>query len=259
MEHNSLSLVFLLLLISLTSQSLQEPTTESSPISALVPALFVIGDSTVDCGTNNHLITFARANHPPYGCDFDTHSPTGRFSNGRIIVDFLGNVLSLIKITLFEHFFFYSWLLCMCICNNMQHFGWACHLCHRSWSIIGQLRVWFVVSTMLQLLLESSSPVALIWYIHMLTYSYNIFPFYVSLSNFKLIFVVWNLYTVGILPIQFHKINNTDYRYKNKNGKILRVSGKTYNHYAKEASCGQPRYLCLVVIQLFLYLYSLVS
>lgn len=106
MEHNSLSLVFLLLLISLTSQSLQEPTTESSPISALVPALFVIGDSTVDCGTNNHLITFARANHPPYGCDFDTHSPTGRFSNGRIIVDFLGNVLSLIKITLFEHFFF---------------------------------------------------------------------------------------------------------------------------------------------------------
>lgn len=55
-----------------------------------VPALFVIGDSSVDSGTNNFLGTFARADRPPYGRDFDTHRPTGRFSNGRIPVDFLG-------------------------------------------------------------------------------------------------------------------------------------------------------------------------
>lgn len=62
----------------------------TAPSSSLVPALFVIGDSSVDCGTNNFLGTFARADHLPYGRDFDTHQPTGRFSNGRIPVDYLG-------------------------------------------------------------------------------------------------------------------------------------------------------------------------
>ena len=62
----------------------------SSPV-PLAPALFVIGDSSVDCGTNNFLGTFARADHLPYGKDFDTHQPTGRFSNGRIPVDYLGD------------------------------------------------------------------------------------------------------------------------------------------------------------------------
>lgn len=64
-----------------------QPTPDSPP---RVPALFVIGDSTVDCGTNNFLGTFARANRAPYGRDFDTHVPTGRFCNGRIPVDYLG-------------------------------------------------------------------------------------------------------------------------------------------------------------------------
>ncbi|KAI4326812.1 hypothetical protein L6164_019342 [Bauhinia variegata] len=59
---------------------------ENPPLS---PAMFVIGDSSVDAGTNNFLGTFARANHLPYGRDFDTHQPTGRFCNGRIPVDYL--------------------------------------------------------------------------------------------------------------------------------------------------------------------------
>lgn len=67
----------------------------SPPESPLAPALFVIGDSTVDCGTNNYLGTLARADRPPYGRDFDTHQPTGRFSNGRIIVDYLAIRLGL--------------------------------------------------------------------------------------------------------------------------------------------------------------------
>ncbi|VFQ67724.1 unnamed protein product [Cuscuta campestris] len=69
------------------------PSLFSSP--PLVPALFVIGDSSVDCGTNNFLGTFARADRPPYGRDFDTHQPTGRFSNGRIPVDYLALRLGL--------------------------------------------------------------------------------------------------------------------------------------------------------------------
>ncbi|KAM7280589.1 hypothetical protein ACFE04_007723 [Oxalis oulophora] len=61
----------------------------------LASALFVIGDSSVDCGTNNFLATFARADRLPYGRDFDTHRPTGRFCNGRIPVDFLALRLGL--------------------------------------------------------------------------------------------------------------------------------------------------------------------
>ncbi|WOH11661.1 hypothetical protein DCAR_0831151 [Daucus carota subsp. sativus] len=60
-----------------------------------VPALFVIGDSSVDSGTNNFLGTLARADRLPYGRDFDTHRPTGRFSNGRIPVDYLAMRLGL--------------------------------------------------------------------------------------------------------------------------------------------------------------------
>ncbi|XP_020088379.1 GDSL esterase/lipase 7-like [Ananas comosus] len=68
------------------------PAAAASP---LAPALFVLGDSTVDCGTNNFLGTLARADRAPYGRDFDTHRPTGRFSNGRIIVDYLALRLGL--------------------------------------------------------------------------------------------------------------------------------------------------------------------
>ena len=72
--------------------------------SSLVPALFIIGDSSVDCGTNNFLATLARADHLPYGRDFDTHRPTGRFCNGRIPVDYLGNVgLYFLKTLLFGY------------------------------------------------------------------------------------------------------------------------------------------------------------
>lgn len=82
------------------------------PSNSLVPALFVIGDSTVDCGTNNFLGTFARADHLPYGRDFDTHRPTGRFCNGRIPVDFLGiiTLLSwffLVYVMMFRRFSYY--------------------------------------------------------------------------------------------------------------------------------------------------------
>lgn len=50
---------------------------------------FVFGDSLVDNGNNNYLATTARADSPPYGIDYPTHRPTGRFSNGYNIPDLI--------------------------------------------------------------------------------------------------------------------------------------------------------------------------
>ncbi|TVU30455.1 hypothetical protein EJB05_22080 [Eragrostis curvula] len=52
-------------------------------------AFFVFGDSLVDNGNNNYLMTTARADAPPYGIDYPTHRPTGRFSNGLNIPDII--------------------------------------------------------------------------------------------------------------------------------------------------------------------------
>ncbi|XP_016493250.1 GDSL esterase/lipase LTL1 [Nicotiana tabacum] len=56
-------------------------------------AFFVFGDSLVDNGNNNYLITSARADSPPYGIDYLTHRPTGRFSNGFNIPDLISQEL----------------------------------------------------------------------------------------------------------------------------------------------------------------------
>lgn len=53
-------------------------------------AFFVFGDSLVDNGNNNFLLSIARADAPPYGIDHPSHRPTGRFSNGRSIPDLIG-------------------------------------------------------------------------------------------------------------------------------------------------------------------------
>lgn len=52
-------------------------------------AFFVFGDSLVDSGNNNFLATSARSNFPPYGVDYPTHRPTGRFSNGLNLPDII--------------------------------------------------------------------------------------------------------------------------------------------------------------------------
>ena len=60
----------------------------------LVPGLMIFGDSVVDVGNNNYLYTVVKANFPPYGRDFVTHKPTGRFCNGKLATDFTGNNIS---------------------------------------------------------------------------------------------------------------------------------------------------------------------
>ncbi|KAF2539416.1 hypothetical protein F2Q68_00023078 [Brassica cretica] len=74
---------------------------ENSPEEAMFPAMFVFGDSLVDNGNNNRLNSLARSNYLPYGIDFDGGQPTGRFSNGKTIVDFIGELLGLPDIPAF--------------------------------------------------------------------------------------------------------------------------------------------------------------
>ncbi|KAF0935527.1 hypothetical protein E2562_034316 [Oryza meyeriana var. granulata] len=68
-----------------------------------VPALIVFGDSTVDTGNNNYLSTLVRSDFAPYGRDLQLAGagaggngrPTGRFSNGRLAVDFISEAFGL--------------------------------------------------------------------------------------------------------------------------------------------------------------------
>lgn len=53
-------------------------------------ALYVFGDSLSDVGNNKYFIdSSAKVNFLPYGIDF-RGGPTGRFSNGKILIDFIG-------------------------------------------------------------------------------------------------------------------------------------------------------------------------
>ncbi|XP_044380801.1 GDSL esterase/lipase At2g04570 isoform X2 [Triticum aestivum] len=60
-----------------------------------VPAIIVFGDSTVDSGNNDYIPTVARGNFPPYGRDFEGGVATGRFTNGRLVTDFMSEALGL--------------------------------------------------------------------------------------------------------------------------------------------------------------------
>jgi phospholipase/lecithinase/hemolysin len=60
----------------------------------MVPCMYIFGDSLVDNGNNNNILSLARANYPPYGVDFpDGAAPPGRFTNGRTMVDLLADHL----------------------------------------------------------------------------------------------------------------------------------------------------------------------
>ncbi|KAM7500606.1 hypothetical protein LguiA_025020 [Lonicera macranthoides] len=61
-----------------------------------VPCFFIFGDSLVDSGNNNKLVTLAKSNFLPYG--IDTHTgPTGRFTNGRTTADVTAELLGFNK------------------------------------------------------------------------------------------------------------------------------------------------------------------
>ncbi|KAI6687670.1 hypothetical protein NL676_024498 [Syzygium grande] len=65
------------------------------PKNATISAVFTFGDSILDTGNNNNLVTLVRSNFPPYGRDFMGRIPTGRFSNGKIPSDFFAEQLGI--------------------------------------------------------------------------------------------------------------------------------------------------------------------
>ncbi|XP_038992560.1 GDSL esterase/lipase At5g22810-like [Hibiscus syriacus] len=66
-------------------------------IQSFVPAMFIFGDSILDTGNNNQLLTIVQANFPPYGRDFVDHKSTGRFCNGKLAIDFIAEAIGFTK------------------------------------------------------------------------------------------------------------------------------------------------------------------
>ncbi|KAK1375723.1 GDSL esterase/lipase [Heracleum sosnowskyi] len=85
----SLFMLYLLKLFSilLTCNALQALPKFSS--------ILIFGDSLVDTGNNNFISTIVTANHAPYGVSFPGGIPTGRFSDGKLMSDFLADALGL--------------------------------------------------------------------------------------------------------------------------------------------------------------------
>lgn len=60
-----------------------------------IKGMFVFGSSLVDNGNNNFLKnSMAKADYLPYGIDFP-YGPSGRFTNGKNVIDLLGEYLEL--------------------------------------------------------------------------------------------------------------------------------------------------------------------
>ncbi|PIN12498.1 Triacylglycerol lipase [Handroanthus impetiginosus] len=92
-----LCLIFLVLSANNASIGRSQEEASAPAVSegrALVPAMFIFGDSLIDNGNNNNLASFAKANYFPYGIDF-SGGPTGRFSNGYTMVDTIAELLGL--------------------------------------------------------------------------------------------------------------------------------------------------------------------
>ncbi|KAL0326404.1 UNVERIFIED_CONTAM: GDSL esterase/lipase [Sesamum radiatum] len=65
-----------------------------------VPCLFIFGDSLVDNGNNNDILTLARADYGPYGIDFP-QGATGRFTNGRTFLKMGADAVIMLYFVLF--------------------------------------------------------------------------------------------------------------------------------------------------------------
>lgn len=95
-KHIAVFILFLETLICFISEAHEASPTNKQrqalkEINNTVSAVLVFGDSTVDSGNNNYIRTFFKSNFKPYGHDFPNHTPTGRFTNGRLTTDYIGN------------------------------------------------------------------------------------------------------------------------------------------------------------------------
>ncbi|PWA60366.1 GDSL-like Lipase/Acylhydrolase superfamily protein [Artemisia annua] len=60
-------------------------------------AVIAFGDSNVDNGNNNDIVTMGKANFLPYGKDFEGGKPTGRYTNGKSLSDIMAEKLCSMK------------------------------------------------------------------------------------------------------------------------------------------------------------------
>lgn len=93
MAPTTMFLVILLHLWTIISSCTCSSASRARLASPKFPAVLIFGDSTVDTGNNNYINTLFKGNHYPYGKDFPGHVPTGRFSNGKLVPDFVASML----------------------------------------------------------------------------------------------------------------------------------------------------------------------
>ncbi|KAJ7942462.1 GDSL esterase/lipase [Quillaja saponaria] len=88
------SLIFLVFFVGLVSKS---SASSSFRYSHKHVAFFIFGDSFLDVGNNNYINTSAYqlANYWPYGETYFKLFPTGRFSDGRLVSDFIAEYAKL--------------------------------------------------------------------------------------------------------------------------------------------------------------------
>ncbi|KAI7999264.1 GDSL esterase/lipase [Camellia lanceoleosa] len=96
-QHKHLLLLTLLFIVSvslfMSKLSRAQTLTKQKASNHSISAVFVFGDSTVDPGNNNYIETVFKSNFPPYGKDFPSHIATGRFTNGRLVTDYIGKLI----------------------------------------------------------------------------------------------------------------------------------------------------------------------
>ena len=90
MEKRRLKSKLLTMLIGIVILDVAFSGLVATMASPQVAAMFSFGDSLTDNGNNNYLNSLAKANYDPYGVDFGHGFASGRFSNGKTIIDYLG-------------------------------------------------------------------------------------------------------------------------------------------------------------------------
>ncbi|KAF3641621.1 GDSL esterase/lipase [Capsicum annuum] len=83
--NNTQALTLLLMSLAICLNNAHDSTT-------LVLAIIIFGDSA-DVRNNDYILTLFKANYPPYGRDFVTYQPTGRFCNGKLVIDMTADAL----------------------------------------------------------------------------------------------------------------------------------------------------------------------
>ncbi|RWR71829.1 GDSL esterase/lipase [Cinnamomum micranthum f. kanehirae] len=91
MPQPQLLLLLLLLLLQLLLVTFVLVVDAKSNVTSII----VFGDSSVDTGNNNQIVTIAKSDFEPYGRDFPGGRPTGRFSNGRVATDLISEAFGI--------------------------------------------------------------------------------------------------------------------------------------------------------------------